>query len=96
MRPDHKTERPAGRPITLYTMSELQGVEDKLIDVNMQELAACETESTGKNAYPCDRDTFDLSCILMEENRWNPPNNGYEAASLYVNLRQKIHDGLGI
>ena len=77
-------------------MSELQGVEYKLIDVNMQELAACETDSTSKNAYPCDLDTLDLSCILMDENRWNPSNIGYEAASLHVNLKQKIHIGLGI
>lgn len=96
MRPDHKTNRPAGRPITLYTMSELHGVEDTLVDVNMQELGACQTESTKKDAYPCDVDIFDLSCILMEENGWNPPNNGYEAASLYINLRQTVHNGLGI
>jgi len=56
----------------------------------------CRTESTQKGALPCDPDIFDVSCILMEEGNWAIPNNGYEAASLYIRLRRRIRDDLGV
>lgn len=96
MRADHKSHNHGGRPLLLYTIPELHGKEDKLVPVDMEEVAECQNESIQKDAYICDRDMFLLCCILMEENEWSIPNDGYEAGSLYLNLRNPIRSELGI
>ena len=96
MRPNPKINSEGGRPVLLYTLPELNGDEDKLVEVDMHEVEVCRTESTCKRSIPCDRDIFDLACILMEENGWNAPNNGYQAASLYIRLRRQIKHDLNL
>ena len=96
MRPDRKIGRGGGRPVLLYSLPELSGAEDKLVSVNIEELLACKAECTPKSAYPCDRDIFELCCILMDENRWTTPNDGYEAAHLYELLRNEIRRDIGL
>ena len=90
MRIDRKFGRVGGRPVLLYTLPELHGTEDKLVDVDMQEVAGCEDESVPKGVYPCERHVFDLCCILMEENKWAVPTDEYEAARLYLLLKDRI------
>ena len=96
MRPDHKTDRHGARPDLLYNLPELQGSEDKMVPVDITELDACWTESRRKGCYPCDIDIFDISCLLIEENNWDVPNDGYEATTLYIRLRAKTRHELGL
>jgi len=78
----------------LYSIPELHKVEDRLIAVNRDDACECETGCVYKDKYPCNPDIFEISCILMEENNWVPPSNGYEAARLYKNLRNQIRNDL--
>ena len=96
MRADRTLARQKGRPVIFYTLPELYGAEDKLADVNIQEVVRCQAECSPKRSYPCDRDVFDLCCILMEENGWVVPNDGYEAARLYLLLKDTIQNNLRI
>ena len=76
----------------LYMLPQLLGGEDKLVAVDMEELADCHAESSPKGEYPCDKELFDLCCILMIENEWDAPRDGHEAAELYLCLRDTIHN----
>lgn len=68
MRADRKTNHAGGRPMLLYSLPELHEIEDRLIAVNQDDVRECETGCVYKKSYPCDRDIFEISCILMEEN----------------------------
>ena len=96
-RPDRKHNQPGGRPVLLYTLPELSGYEDKMMPVDMRDVAECERESLRKGENPCsDPYIFNLTCILMEENGLDCPGTGYEAASLYMRLRRIIRNHLGM
>ena len=79
-----------GRPMLLYSLSELNGIQDKIVDVDADELHEWEEECLFKEEYPCDHDIFEVCCILMEENNWQVPSNGYEAAQLYMKLKNQM------
>ena len=96
MRANKKMNLPGGRPLLLYSLPELYGMEDQIVEVNMDEVYECKVECTYKGHYPCDCDIFEVSCILMDENGWQTPKNGYEAAQLYINLRNQLQNDLGM
>lgn len=80
-----------GRPILMYTLSEMYGAEDNLKTVDMEELALCKEECTPKSQYPCDETVFDLCCLLMQEKGWDTPRDAFSAAELYTLLRIEIN-----
>ena len=90
MRRNRRANQPGARPSLLYTLPEMAGAEDHKVPVPQQELDICQTESTEKDEYPCERNVFDICCILMAENDWAAPQNGYEAAALYIKLKRQI------
>ena len=55
MRPDRKVDRQqGGRPILLYAMPELCGLENKMVAVDMSEVVECQAESIAKGECPCE------------------------------------------
>ena len=74
----------------LYSIPKTFGAVENRVDVDMIEVEVCISETVRKGFYPCDADIFELWNILMEENTWDVPSNGYKAVSLYTNLRRTI------
>ena len=68
MRSDRKNNHTGngGRPSLLCTIPEHHGGEDEIVEVNAQEVAGCQNESSKKGACQRDHDMFDLCCILMD------------------------------
>lgn len=97
MRPNRRSDQLGGRPVLLYTLPELRGLHDQMVAVDMDKVAECQMETIPKSWCPCaDPEMFDLACIIIDENDWQCPRNGYEAALLYVKLRRVIRGGLGL
>ena len=93
IRPYRNMSSPSGKPFILYHTPEVVGRQDKLRAVRQQTIDACIGECTRKG-LPCNRQVYELSCIIMLEHGWNPPSNTVEAKDLYLNLRQTILDGI--
>ena len=81
----------------MYTMPHLYGLEDKLVDVDMEDVAAFQARSVPKAGCPCEiQDVFELTCLLMAEYDWESPRDGQEALDLYIRLRLAGCPGLGL
>lgn len=66
-----------GRPILMYTLSEMYGAEDDLKTIAMEELALCKKECTPKS-------------LLTLNKGWEAPRDAFSAAELYTLLRTEI------
>lgn len=92
IRPTQNQRAPHGRPIVMYQTPELFHTHGYVCDSSLQDIRRCREEVTEKSANPCDKDIFELSCIVMEEQGiLNAPNDPYEAINRYVALRNAMH-----
>jgi hypothetical protein len=78
-----------GRPFLLYHTPQIVGRHRQLHAVSLQAVEACKPLCETKDC-PCDRDIFELCCLLMAENNWDQPKNAEEAVHLYMSLRHVI------
>lgn len=72
----------------MYNTPAIFGTQDYSIPVDQRKIDACIAEVTAKGAYPCDRDVFDLACLLMDEIGLQMPKDATAAINLYLTLRQ--------
>ncbi|KAJ8319832.1 hypothetical protein KUTeg_001419 [Tegillarca granosa] len=86
-----KSERSAeyGRPIVLYHAPLLNDTQDYSLPLNKIELLACADECDFTEGY-CDEDIKDLADIIMRENNWRKSTDPYEAATIYLQMRNII------
>ena len=57
-----------GRYLCTPCQSCVHGLENKMVAVDMSEVAECQAESIAKGECPCETpEIFDLTCLLMEE-----------------------------
>ncbi|KAJ8308434.1 LOW QUALITY PROTEIN: hypothetical protein KUTeg_013308 [Tegillarca granosa] len=85
---------PNGRPLTMYLLPHLYGTHTHICPVSPDSTRVCEEECTYKEPYPCDKDVFDLCCILMHENDLEPPTDSASAVESYKLLRLIINQNL--
>ena len=58
-----------------------------LCDIDPDRLKVCTEECTFYNGIHCDEDIYYLVHLYMEENDWSMPRDAYEAAEVYISLR---------
>ena len=75
-----------GRPYILYSVPELYDAYDYICQVEEERVEICLEECTFLH-LPCDNDIHELAKLNMEENGWQTPRDAFEAAELYVSLR---------
>ena len=80
---------PGGRPFLMYHTPEIVGRVDQLKDVPQHTIDACSSECVRKG-YPCDKDVYDLCCLIMAQQRLDSPSDMDDAKQLYLTLRQSI------
>lgn len=80
---------PGGQPFLMYHTPEMVGKIDQLKEVSQQEIDACSSECVQK-CYPCDKDVYQLCCMIMFQQGLNPPTDVENARQLYIALRQSI------
>lgn len=85
---------PSGRPLTMYWLPHLYNAEHHLCQVSLEKIRVCKEECSFKGPCPCDRDIFELCCLLMAENNLQPPVNSDTAKRLYNALRNNILQSL--
>ncbi|KAJ8307126.1 hypothetical protein KUTeg_015210 [Tegillarca granosa] len=78
---------PSGRPNTMYHLPEAYGTHHYLCPVSSEEIQECQRYCPPKSMLPCDRDIYELCCLIMAENNKSPPRDAFEAAMLYRFLR---------
>jgi len=79
----------------LYTMPEIYGAVECCCTVDENDLAACIDEShLVDDELPCSDEIYQLAELYMEENDWTRGQDAYEAANLYVQLRNKINEDM--
>ncbi|KAJ8303346.1 hypothetical protein KUTeg_019742 [Tegillarca granosa] len=81
---------PSGRPNTMYHLPEAYGTHHYLCPVSSEEIQECQRYCPPKSMLPCDRDIYELCCLIMAENNKSPPRDAFEAAMLYRFLREII------
>ncbi|MGH0131595.1 UNVERIFIED_CONTAM: hypothetical protein FKN15_023613 [Acipenser sinensis] len=88
-----------GQKLTARILKQLTDIQlhsagDRIIPVDMDEVALCNEEYVSKGQYPCDQTIFELCCLLMEQNGWDAPEDPFAAAELYSLLRNEILQNL--
>ncbi|KAK3106552.1 hypothetical protein FSP39_022497 [Pinctada imbricata] len=84
------TVLPCSKPILLYSTPELFGYEHYMCPVDHLDIDVCEADNKLEDDIRCDRDVYEISTILMEENDIQQPSDPYEATTLYIWLRTEI------
>ena len=90
IRPSRNANSPSGRPDVMYHIPELYGEIGYLCEVSSQQIDVCKEECSFRGPVPCDQDVYDMSCLLMKENRYQYPNDPDSAVYLYRELRRMI------
>ncbi|KAK3088617.1 hypothetical protein FSP39_021324 [Pinctada imbricata] len=82
------------RPILLYSLPHLYGLNNHICQVEETEVDICAEETTPKPS--CGDNTASELCeILMEKYHMSEPTSATEAKELYMRLRQMIRSELG-
>ena len=76
--------------MVLYNDSELVEFWDSLINVENDDVGMCREFCHSPDRFPCDSIVYKLSVLLMNDNKWSMPLDGYEALALYRLLRTAI------
>ena len=88
---------PTGRPILMHTSPQLYGTEDKLVDVDIDDVEACFDDCMFKEWKPCsDSTVFELCCEIMAQEDLIPPSDTQRAVTLYHSLRDIVNTELGL
>ncbi|KAL3891529.1 hypothetical protein ACJMK2_003789 [Sinanodonta woodiana] len=69
----NRTNSPAGKPLSLHLLPDMENVEDHLCDVSEEEIEVCRMECAEETIYTCEEELFELCCLHMEEKNWNLP-----------------------
>lgn len=77
---------PSGRPCIMYEMPAFYEAQNYLMKLPDFAMEALQSQCVSLE-YPCDRDVFELCNILLAENDWTKKENPFDAADLYVKLR---------
>ncbi len=64
--------------------------EEQLKQTEVIDVEVCEEQCTEHDRYPCNESLFQLCIVEMDDNGWNIPLDGLDAASLYILLRNQI------
>ena len=85
---------PHGQPNYMFLFPELWGSVDYLCHVDQYELNVCIGDVTFRGYFSCDKDVFQLCCIIMHEQHLTIPNEQWKLTSLYLTLRNEIRNML--
>ncbi|OWF36792.1 hypothetical protein KP79_PYT02859 [Mizuhopecten yessoensis] len=94
IRPSRHQIALSGRPNTMYHLPEVYGFNHQACPVKPEHEQECESICTPKNTVRCDKDIFELCCIIMTEYNVSSPRDAEEATQLYRFLREIILDDL--
>ncbi|CAC5398539.1 unnamed protein product [Mytilus coruscus] len=72
-----------GRPVILYNCPRNEDTLNFLCPVRPKDVEACLEECLFPEDI-CDKNVFDLACIVMRENHLDKPEDPYAATNLYV------------
>ncbi|CAG2247008.1 unnamed protein product [Mytilus edulis] len=75
-----------GRPVILYNCPRNEDTLNFLCPVRPEDVEACLEECLFPEDI-CDKNVFDLACIVMRENHLDKPEDPYAATNLYIELR---------
>lgn len=70
-------------------MPSLYGCSDYLVKIPLFAIDALRTDCLFID-IPCDKDFYDLCCIIMEENNFTRSSDPYLTVDLYIKLRNVI------
>lgn len=74
----------------MHCVPELYNTIDYMCTVDEESVEVCLEECTFLE-YPCEEDVYELACMYMQENTWRNPNDAYEAADLYILIRNAFN-----
>ncbi|KAL3889204.1 hypothetical protein ACJMK2_001552 [Sinanodonta woodiana] len=84
----NRANSPAGRPLSLHLLPDINIVKDHVCDVSEKEIDVCRMECAEETIYPCEEELFELCCLHMEETIGIYPKLLItEAINLYLRLR---------
>lgn len=75
----------------MFELPGLYNTKNYICNITLQEIDACEEECLYlADDVACDRDVHELCTIIMNEEGLTSSKNPYDAAELYVKLRNQI------
>lgn len=78
----------------MFEVPELYAVDDYTCAVDDEDLLLCKNNALCRSGIPCDEDVYNICIYLMSENDFSFPNDAYQAADLYSNLRHCVYNFL--
>jgi len=93
IRPSTNERVPHGRPMVLYNMPALYGVEDYKHHVDSRQIDVCNRECIFRQR-PCDETVYDLCEMYVADLQLAQPSNAADARVLYETLRNCIRQDL--
>ncbi|KAL3886533.1 hypothetical protein ACJMK2_026518 [Sinanodonta woodiana] len=84
----NRTNSPAGKPLCLHLLPDMENVEDHLCDVSEEEIEVCRMECAEERIYPCEEELFELCCLHI----WKEPD-----VAIYIHLNcHKKHSSMHV
>lgn len=87
---------PSGRPCVMYEVPSIFNTRSFLVDIDMHQLEAQRARCSFRETIPCDDDIFGFVCNILYELDETLPRTGDKAKQLYLQLRARARQLLGL